>query len=884
MSAKLKNAIKAVNKAALIYGSVSTLALSGVAFAQEDGMMEEIEVTGIRGALKQALDIKRNKAASVDAISAEDIGKMPDKNLAESLQRIPGVSINRGLSGEGSEVSIRGVNPELTRVSLNGQYVASAGWFSLTSNSRSFNMDMMPSEMVSGVEVYKSPEARLDEGGVGGTVIVRTRRPLDLDPMTVYASVEAMQNSIDTDDDWAPSYTGLVSWKNDAETFGILGMYSQSETIGRGNKSENYWEEAWAVGGISEFVQDRERDSLDLTAQFAPSEALTVTAHYFNVENDVSNSNHNLLLFGGCCEAAGSAVTSGGVDNTAAPIPAISNASSQVGLIGNPMSGTVTGPGNLPSWQGWQLIQDVNFRRAELETEVFDIDVEYVGDGYTISAVVGQTEASGTNGGNVNTWFGIDPSSDLWADNGGNVTVDYDFTGVGSFTINGLDAADPTWQTVIGNPALAEVINTEEDTYAQVDLELDVDWGVINQFLTGIKVRDHEFDKRAFNNVIDLDAINAQNYTAADFNGGVRSVEVAGGTDSIANVSSDWANVVRSNVVSRDEQLNQFGKVEEDMFAIYGQANFETDAIRGNVGMRYVETDVDGTSYVGNTLVTTSGDYSDWLPSINVAMDLSDDIVLRMSAARTMSRPGFTSMNPSFGSINSSSNQATQGNPIIDPFRATQADIGLEWYFDDDALLSAAIFAKDIQSFVSSSTVQVAIPEDNNGDGNFSLAEADGLYTVSVPSLGQGGTIEGIELQYQQAFGDFGMIANYTYADTEGTLEDGSTVDLPGASRNSYNLTGYYENDVVSARIAYTYRDQFLAEGTALGNNLLLNDEQAYLDASIVWHVTEQIDLSLEGVNLTDEEVGAFHNGGLNTPQVTTVNGSRYYLKASFRM
>jgi iron complex outermembrane recepter protein len=184
---KLSDAIKAANysfalrKTLAVAGSAATLAMMGMAahVHAEDASAEaeEITVTGIRASLQRSLDIKRNSDSIVDAVTAEDVGKFPDKNVAESLQRIPGVTIQRGF-GEGAAVSIRGTGQDLTLTTLNGQNVASTGWFVLEPARRSFNYELLPSELVGGLEVYKSTQANLAEGGVGGTVVVHTRKSI----------------------------------------------------------------------------------------------------------------------------------------------------------------------------------------------------------------------------------------------------------------------------------------------------------------------------------------------------------------------------------------------------------------------------------------------------------------------------------------------------------------------------------------------------------------------------------------------------------------------------------------------------------------------------------------------------------------------------------
>jgi iron complex outermembrane receptor protein len=258
-----------------------------------------------------------------------------------------------------------------------------------------------------------------------------------------------------------------------------------------------------------------------------------------------------------------------------------------------------------------------------------------------------------------------------------------------------------------------------------------------------------------------------------------------------------------------------------------------------------------------------------------LALDLADNLILRMSAARVMSRAGYTQLTPSYSNINPTSFTAARGNPGIKPFRATQTDIGIEYYFNEESLFSAAYFTKDIKSFITSKQVSGQFP-----DANGVVQD----WRVTVPAQGRGGSVDGIELQYQQGFGNFGAVVNYTYTDAEAENDSGDLIQLPGHSRNSYNLTGYYEDDLFAARLAYTYRSDFLAPGTAIANQLDTNDAQSFLDATVTWHVTDQIDISLEGINLLGEVVYARHSGGAETLRTAVDNGTRYFIKATFRM
>jgi len=424
-----------------------------------DQETEVIEVRGIRGSLKQALNQKRFANAVVDSISAEDIGKFPDRNIAESLQRIPGVTIGRSFAGEGGDVSIRGTNSELTQVSMNGNYVASTGWFSQAAAKRSFDMDLLPPELVAGVDVYKSPTASLDEGGVGGTVVVRTRKPLDLDANTLYLSAEYQDNSLA--DENGQGLTGMYSWKNDDENFGVLASLSTLETVGRAHKAENYMDDGWAGAGIAEFAQTREREAVDLTVQYAPTDDLSMNVHYFHVDLDSANSNQNYLIIAGTDSDAFNANVTG--------------ASKFSPTNGFALNGNYAGA----------PLDDQNTRNAEMDTEVIAFEVDYTADAYSINAKVGTTEATGGDGGNYNAG---------WVSSNSDLSIDFDMSGDSAMLLspNGTDPSDHS-EYILSSGAVTAGYRKDEETFAQFDVDFNVEWGPISNFKTGIKLRDHEF-------------------------------------------------------------------------------------------------------------------------------------------------------------------------------------------------------------------------------------------------------------------------------------------------------------------------------------------------------------------------------------------------------
>lgn len=842
-SITFKKGILATSIAMILAGGATPSAMAVEAGAnKKEKEIEVIQVTGIRGSLKEALNQKRFADAVVDSISAEDIGKFPDRNIAESLQRIPGITIARNFAGEGGNVSIRGTNPELTLVSMNGNYLASTGWFSQQPASRSFDMDLLPPELVAGVDVYKSPLAMLDEGGVGGTVAVRTRKPLSLEANTLFLSAELQNNSISSGN--GKGLTGLYSWKNDNENFGILAALSTLESVGRAHKAENYMDDGWAGAGIAEFNQTRQRDAYDLTLEYAPTDDLSMNLHYFGVNLDAANTNQNYLIIAGTDSAAFNANVSG---------------ATKFGPVnGFALNGTYAG----------KPFDDTNSRNAKTDTQVLTYEIDYTASNYTVNAKVGNTKATGGDGGNYNVG---------WVSGNPNQSIEFDMSGHNSMVLNPSNT-DPSnhAEYAMNNASVVAGYRKDEETFGQVDFDFEIDLGPLSNIKTGLKLRNHEFT--SYSNSWQLsDGFNT-GLTKADFADGTfghSGVGLSGGSPTeIARVNGDD---LRSYIdsVKTGETLNKnsFGVIKEDIFATYVQGDFSGDNYRGNIGLRYVKTDTSADYFLQNDAAQEKSSYADWLPSFNLAINLADDLILRMSSAKVISRPNYSFLNPA-ASVNTTTKNISKGTIKLDPYRATQYDIGLEWYFNDESLASATLFSKDIRSFI--------VPGANESRVQY-LGEE---YILTEPGQGLGGQLEGVELQYQQQMGEFGWAANLTYTDGYGLQNTGDAIvkmDLAGMSKLSYNLSAFYENDVVSSRIAYTYRDNFIAQSTGIGGNTGW-DAHGFLDANITWHATDNIDLSLEATNILEETTTQRFVSEYDAMRLAADNGRNVYLKVSYRL
>ncbi|WP_308366489.1 MULTISPECIES: TonB-dependent receptor [unclassified Microbulbifer] len=837
------------NKLAL---SISAAMLSGglvspLALAQSGEALEEVTVTGIRGSLQDALSTKRDSYAIVDAISAEDIGKFPDKNVAESLQRVPGVTIQRQF-GEGAAVSIRGAGNDLTLTTLNGQSVASTGWFVLEPAKRSFNYELLPSELVGDIKVYKSAQADLAEGGVGGTVEINTRKPLDLDSMTLHGSLEGSYQSDSSEVD--PQTSGLASWKNDSETFGVLvSAVSQERSLQR-QGNEAFWE--WGAGPVA-FEQERKRSAVTATFQYQPNDRLDIVFNAIDMKMEADNTNYALWLTQGNC---GWCADENGDPITVDPADQINGT-------------TARGPIAVAYYQARP-------REATMSSDVYDLSVDYSGDGYVLSFQAGRTTSSG----------GTDFEMVL-DDGSGGTPVDgtYDFFGgqswdLGSFDMSSYDPGSLAMGTGANYNATPK---TDDETYFQSDLEFDVEFGAINAIKAGLKWSDHNTSSRKYTYLL-----------SSSFDPAIPTAEVLDGTIDAgsyeipkidADAAKDWA---RSATIGKEEDLGSYSEVDETNSAVYVMATFGSDNVRGNFGVRYVTTDASSIYYLqdadGNYLKEDiDGDYSEFLPSFNLAMDLSDDVILRTSAARVMARPQYVDMyvNPQVSGTDDdlADNQFwVIGNVDLDPFIANQFDIGLEWYFTEGSLLSGAVFYKDVKNFVTYSNTDATAVEIPFAGALRPEEEAAG-WTVQVKDNNNDATIQGFELSYQQDFGNgFGTILNYTNTDTEtnpDTYTDGRTV-LSDSSEHVYNLTGYYENDLFSVRLAYNWRSEYMIRETGSYGNRL-HDDFGTLDLSALWHVTDNIDVKLNATNLLEEDATQYGNNAEITPGSGFTSGFPLY-------
>jgi iron complex outermembrane receptor protein len=898
-----------MNTRSTLIGTAVAIALFGPndrARAQEQ-QLEEIIVSGIRYANELSLDTKRAASSIVEVVSAEDIGKMPDKNVADSLSRLPGVTVSSASANEGGfdendRISMRGTNPSLTQTLLNGHNVAAGDWFVLNQVQqvgRSVSYTLLPSELVDHVTVHKSSQASLVEGGVAGSVDIVTRKPLDFNDQYTF-SFSAGAVYAEQPDETDPQFSALFNWKNDANTLGLMVQAFSEERHLRRDGVELLGYGSVAAGtpiaasnpdlvgvaypvliGAALFEQKRERTGGLIDLQVSPSDDLQFDIQYFTSDLDATNYNRNFLFWG-------SNLLQGG--NGQAPDPGY------VIRNGTLVSASFTGP-TTPSAGVYDQISRPNEKAT---SNYGAISGSYaVSDSLTFAGEIGTSEGHGKT-----------PEQNVAE------TVTPGGTGA-SYTLHGLEAA-PTFNfgsADTSSPATAgfgwifgdQSIDVEDqEDWAKIDADFAMEGGSLTGMSFGVRYSKHSRDSL---NAIGqgplfcgAEACAVADYPTdfqsypADFNqfGASFPTDFWYWTPSQLNDINSSDNVNRDPVARLD--WNSMYQVEEKNSAAYAQLDFGGSNWSGNLGLRFVRTEenvvsnvsadpTDPDAVLGSAFgtfkpVKTENTYDDWLPSANIRWNLNESLVARFAAAMTMTRPDYSALG---GFVSLGAPPATLdevgsgsgGNPNLKPIRSTNFDAGLEWYFADNSLLSAGLFYMDLDNYVAFGTERHTYftYSTNFPDG------ADLAYDLTVPVNAQG-RVQGFELNYQQALTDnFGLNANYTYADGKQTdAAPGADDRLVGTSENTYNLGGYYETAKFGARVNYTYRSAFFS---GLDRNTAFSqDDIDSISATLNYSFNDKYSIYLDGMNLNNPTL-KYYALNKDQPRAFYKNGAQYYL--SFR-
>ena len=881
-------------KAALLAGSA--LVFSAPAMAQDSGTLDDDEVSdvasdasgeisdsdnviivsGFRQSLNAAISAKREAVGQVDVIVAEDIAKFPDTNLAESLQRIPGVAIERD-AGEGRQITVRGLGGQFTRVRVNGmETIATSVDGASFNRDRAFDFNVFASELFNSIVVNKTASAALDEGSLGAVIDLNTGDPLAYGAgLKLVGSAQGRYN--DLNDDIAPRLAGLLAWSNADETFGISASaaWTKYETPELGNNSVR-----WANDATFRSV-----DGVDCAANAADPGCVEVRDAFHPRIPRYGLVNHDRERLG-----ATAAIQFRPTDRTDIQFNALySNFKEnrdeywgEVLLRSNEddidlSNYIIDGDNNVISADlenAW--IRNERYHR-ESETDFYQISgtiEQAFSDNFSASLLAGFSKSDATIP--VETTI-------IFDDRDG--TYSYDYTDM-KFPVLafGTDVTNP------GNFQLAEFRDRPSSVENKFKtIALDLDW----EPTSGLRLSGGPF-YRQFDYFTQSARRDGQYCSAFTCAAGAYGAPVtadlselfelgdagqpAGNTNSwvVPNLDAAVAFLDLYNIpaVTREGDVRS---VEEKVTGGYFQTDFEIDhglRVTGNFGVRYARTEQSSQGFNNGQYVTVERNYDDFLPALNLNVFPSDDVVLRGAIARVITRPTLGSLTPG-GSVDEFNFVISTGNPFIEPYRAWNYDLSAEWYFAPGAILSLAGFIKEVESFPVGNSLQVTYAQSGlptslltSGtpayDAVVNGTDPNREFQFRTTTNGEGATIKGVELGLNLPFSafasgalaNFGVLGNVTYVDSQQEIEFEDQIfetTFSGVSKYSANGTVYYDDGRISIRMSGAYRSGYNTGSSGNGNFLEGYTSSFNLDAAIRYKVTDSVELTLDGNNLTDD-------------------------------
>ncbi|MCU4674138.1 TonB-dependent receptor [Catenovulum sp. 2E275] len=910
----------------------------------EDQDIEVIAVKGFGGALGKALREKRFSPSTVEIISSDDLGTLPDVSITDSLVRLPGIAASRD-RGNASRISIRGMGPRLNVATMNNREIVSA------EPSRDVRFEQFPAELIDGVEVYKSPLASKAEGGISGLVNMNFVSPLSKDKRLINFGASYMYNTLadDLPDADGGGYKANFSIVDQvSEKFGYaFGLTYQDQPsiekgvqswdynngVNRGDMNENGKVEdaPWGVMAKSKRGNNERTGGL-LILEFQPTEALNIKGDLFYSQFDIQERDDqqgpNDL---GNWADDGSGPRGYGYDlyHNAGLNPVIEDS-------GDGSEQVVAG---VQEWGGAQLSIPKWFQKNEMLSA--GIKMTYVGDTWTTKFDVGVSEASIES-----VWINIEP---VYV--GGDYLVGFNASGdkAQPLMVGGVndpanyafsaqqevwyetspDVWEPTIETTYATmTGDSQRELTDEMGNINLDFERDLDFGVLSKFAFGARVTDRTKENVQLANWTKTANVD---HGLTDF-GEVYSIGSDYAFDpSVFGNDPAWQALVDKYQITSDDlephlytfknwdkvASAAFGgtgtpadaevddlaswKLKEKNTALYVQFEMVGDLAgipySGNFGVRYAKTEVDSIGHEmdsywyegddGNwyeaiviTPTAVKHEYDEILPSLNMIFNITDDSQIRFGLARTMSRPPLLEMRTGF-SFNTQSvpYTASGGNPKLDPYVANQLDLGYEYYWGDNSMASVNYFFKDLQSHIGLT------------EGNVSFNGEDYAFTGTMN--GDGGVIQGIEVLYQQSFDmlpepfdGLGIYANYSYTDSDVKefKPENNPYNLGGLSKHIGSATLWYDKNGFDARFSVNYRSEYTGVNSWDPQLVNLNSSETTADASIGYFVTENLKLTLQAQNLTNESSENYWDNDYSKPAYSVEWGRRYLVGFQYSM
>jgi iron complex outermembrane receptor protein len=865
--------------------------------------MSEVVVTGQLAALRRAQAIKQDAAGVVDAISAEEAGKFPDQNIADSLQRVPGISVNR-TSGESSQVTVRGLGPQFVNVLINGRSIVS------DADNRAFNFDTLPSELISTVEVYKTSAADIVDGGIGGTIDIRTARPLDSSGFHFAGSLGAVNDSMEggLDDKFTPRASFFVSNTNADRTFGWLlsGMYYE-----RKHRRYQLSQQGWYVDqdfdldgdGIADVEdastpettianhdeRDAVRKGLNAAIDWAPTDSFKLKFDAMFSNYQVDTLQRGLGYYNNTDDITDISVDGNGT--------ATEFTRDDTGVLATDF---IVAPG----------VRDAKVMQTGLnaawqinDTTTLELDLARSKSWNKYDNGAGYLVVGARNIGYTPHW--INP------DDGGLPYYNYD-------ELSPADDLSNLWSHCcnIGGNHLTNRLNEYKLNLSKSFMDgalARLDFGVLRSSRSTRNISMGQDDAMnlctfycGYNSTAPADVIGAHLFDAGGWFGnysqgfpsqwvsydpaaylawlttpesymqlaGLKTPEeIASFAAAIEANGGGWA----THPIQRS-----FNQVKEKTWSYYVKASFEGTMREMpwylDLGYRYIKTETEAAAFVAPLLnvavnptdtsnavgtfgapapVQEDGSYAYWLPSANFKLNLRDDLIFRLNASRTLTRPELTQLRVSASYNFRPNNQTvTIGNTGLKPYLSENLDTALEWYYADTSYIALAAFYKKVTNFSTlvDTTVEIlGFP-----------------FTQTQPVNLEEGTIKGLEFTFNHQFtglpapwDGFGMAFNYTKVNSdvsinESILSGGGRFAIPGIG-DSANLSAFYEKGPWQARLAYNWRDEYLScLSCGVGSQPETIKAYGQLDMSAAYSINDHFSVFVEGTNLTRETVEGY--------------------------
>lgn len=922
----------------------------GAAQANSDEGVADIVVTGFRQSLGAAINLKRQSVGSVDAIVAEDIAKFPDQNLAESLQRIPGISIQRD-GGEGRAITVRGLGAQFTRVRVNGLETVATSTDGASSNrDRSFDFNVFASELFSSLVVHKTAEASLDEGSLGAVVDLNTGNPLaGKEGFTLVGSATGSYN--DLSKKWGPRGAALLSWKSADGQWGVAlsAAYSKLDTLQMGNNTVR-WSQARfdSVNGTPCFYQSATSSNGTANAggvytngRVAACDKAALAFHPRIPRYGEIAQERERIGITGSIQWSPSDATKVSIDGLFSRFRETREEKwGEVLLRSNERSIDVVNP----AYDSNNNMISATLNDAWVRTEHYlrKSQTKFYQLGATWDQDLSDTFRFTMLGGFSKSDASIPVETTIVFDDRDAQGYSYDYSDMRSPVLKfGTSVTDPA------NFQLAEIRDRPSNTVNRFKTaQLRTEWDLTEGFTIKAGGMWRKFD---------FEAVAFQRDTAVCGNGG-RDLVLGTITCSASNLFGPTA-VYGFQATSALSQLYTLGQAgqpagttsqwlipnldtataftklyDRPLLLDVGNNRSVTEEVTGgylqfdakgdllgleyalNAGVRYARTAQASTGINGTTAVTIKRSYEDWLPAVNLALFPVSDVVIRAAVADVVTRPTLGSLTPG-GSADGFQYRVNFGNPFLDPYRATSYDLAVEWYFAPQSIFSVALFKKDVQSFPVAATISNATFTETGLPASVLVSsspaalnpalQSQPIWTIGTTVNGKGASLKGAEIALQLPFTflpgilkNFGMIANATFISSSadynvqgpavvpgGGLVSGiRTNTLFGVSKRAYNGTIYYEDAKFSARMSATYRSAYADQNSGTGNVFEGYNSTVNVDASVRYKLTDWIELSLEGINLTDEYRDRYTDLDANRNYEYLHFGRTFQVGARFKM